>query len=975
MAEAGGEGALDILFAGEGAKGGGGEIGAAGKGADAADEFVAVLIRHADVAEQDVGMHELEKLEGIGDAAAEVNAGAVALEHAFHEVGGIGFVFDDEDGDVGEVDAGGRRLVIGGRRGTGGGQVRDWRRGEERERDTEGGAAAEAGTVGADFAAVEFDELHDDRETEAEAAVLARGGGVGLAKAFENVGQKIGGDAGAVVLHAEEDVGRPVIEEDVDLAADGRELDRVGQEVPDDLLQPGAVAHDFGAVGGEAGDDANAFGVGGGADRIDRGGDDHSEVDALDEKANLAGGDPAHVEQVLDELGLDAGVALDDFEAFGELGGRVGAFLQDLGPAEDRVEGSAELVGEGGEEIVLQAAGAFGLGAGGAFAFEEAFAFGGGGVALGDVAHDFREADAAAEGVGDDGHESGDVEAGAVLAHVPAVVGGAAGGFGGGDFLFGFAAGLVFGGEQDAGGAAENIVAGVAEEAFGAGVPVGDEAVVVEEEDGVIGQAIDDESVAGFAFEEFGLDRFLACDVERDAFEMGGLAGGIAKGAAGRVDPARAAVGCNGAKLDVVARAVGDGALDGGAHVSAVVGMDAGVERGDVDGGIGREEKLLFAAIAPGECAVGEHPGKCADLGGLGGEVELLAQVGEALGGVAELADVEQNAGEADGFAGVVAFDMPAREHAARVIAVGDDAVFDFAAVAANHGLLDAAANKGGIFGVNGGEVGVEGGAADLIGRDAKPAGEVGVAADLVGGKFPDPGGDLAGEHGGFDADARFLQGAALLGELAVGLLELLGAAGEIVAGGVDAGAERLVGEVVGAFGFLKANPRSDVFDPMDDVGDLTVGRDDGDVAGAPETLLETAAGPGGAGDVVARGRDLLRLAGEDGGLQRVAMRFDGIDFGRGGVIGKNGEDGPANDLLATGVGGAEVGLVDGDDGEVGIGAEEEIGVGSGFEDGLKIVHARAAANDATGEFRARGERRVPRPGAWSEKGHLRAIG
>ena len=52
--------------------------------------------------------------------------------------------------------------------------------------------------------------------------------------------------------------------------------------------------------------------------------DDGGEVDGLDVEAELAADDAAHVEQVLDELGLGAGVALDDLEALGEVVG-VGA--------------------------------------------------------------------------------------------------------------------------------------------------------------------------------------------------------------------------------------------------------------------------------------------------------------------------------------------------------------------------------------------------------------------------------------------------------------------------------------------------------------------------------------------------------------------------------------------------------------------------------------------------------------------------
>ena len=48
--------------------------------------------------------------------------------------------------------------------------------------------------------------------------------------------------------------------------------------------------------------------------RLDRRLDDRGRIDRLDVEPQLAGDDAAHVEQVLDELGLDARVPLDDLE-------------------------------------------------------------------------------------------------------------------------------------------------------------------------------------------------------------------------------------------------------------------------------------------------------------------------------------------------------------------------------------------------------------------------------------------------------------------------------------------------------------------------------------------------------------------------------------------------------------------------------------------------------------------------------------
>src|SRR5436305_868456 len=89
-------------------------------------------------------------------------------------------------------------------------------------------------------------------------------------------------------------------------------------------------------------------------------GDGESEAEA----AVASGGGGVGLSEAVED-----GEALDDmFVGAGGLG------AEDLGPAQDRVEGGAQLVAERGEELVLHPPGAFGVGAGGAFGVEQAFA-------------------------------------------------------------------------------------------------------------------------------------------------------------------------------------------------------------------------------------------------------------------------------------------------------------------------------------------------------------------------------------------------------------------------------------------------------------------------------------------------------------------------------------------------------------------------------------------------------------------------
>ena len=71
----------------------------------------------------------------------------------------------------------------------------------------------------------------------------------------------------------------------------------------------------------------------------------------------LAGDDARDVEEIFDERGLGARVALDALVRPRGRGGVGGRDPQDLNPAEDGVERRAQLVRERGQELVLEPAG------------------------------------------------------------------------------------------------------------------------------------------------------------------------------------------------------------------------------------------------------------------------------------------------------------------------------------------------------------------------------------------------------------------------------------------------------------------------------------------------------------------------------------------------------------------------------------------------------------------------------------------
>jgi hypothetical protein len=115
------------------------------------------------------------------------------------------------------------------------------------------------------------------------------------------------------------------------------------------------------------------------------------------------------------------------------------------------------------------------------------------------VLHQLREPDDAPRIVADDREDAVGEEALAVLADVPAHVGGAAVARGGRQLQLRHAGRAVFGREEDHGGTAEDLLFRVAQNALGAGVPTGDAALQIGREDRVVPDALDQQSILRLA--------------------------------------------------------------------------------------------------------------------------------------------------------------------------------------------------------------------------------------------------------------------------------------------------------------------------------------------------------------------------------------------------------------------------------------------------------------------------------------------
>ena len=228
--EAGFEGAAAVFRTGVSGDGDGGHAAALvlGQVAELAEKGEAVLVGHAEIGDQEIGLDGGEGNEGLAGGGCGGDFSVLAAEHFGNDFQSIGMIIYKQDADAFQ-----RRKVGGHRRGGcfDGGFDAVERFGEGHG---EGCAAAFAGAFGGDAAAVEFDEAADDGESNAESAVAAGHGAVGLAELLEDVGEEFAIDSLASVFDGDFDQAAGGAGADGDSAAGGRELGGVAEEVPED---------------------------------------------------------------------------------------------------------------------------------------------------------------------------------------------------------------------------------------------------------------------------------------------------------------------------------------------------------------------------------------------------------------------------------------------------------------------------------------------------------------------------------------------------------------------------------------------------------------------------------------------------------------------------------------------------------------------------------------------------------------------
>ena len=220
-----------------------------------------------------------------------------------------------------------------------------------------------------DLAAEQHGQLAADGQAQAGAAVFAGGAGVGLLEGLEDEALLLRRDADAGVLDGEGDdlaglaehrvIGAPALRGEPDAHIDvavGGELDGVGQQVLEDLLEALRVAvHERRQALGELHVERQVLGLGHvpevAVDVVAQAG----EGDFLDLDGHRAGLDLREIEDVVDEVQQVGAGRVDVAGELDLLGGEVarGVFGELLAEDEDGVERRAQLVGHVRQELGL----------------------------------------------------------------------------------------------------------------------------------------------------------------------------------------------------------------------------------------------------------------------------------------------------------------------------------------------------------------------------------------------------------------------------------------------------------------------------------------------------------------------------------------------------------------------------------------------------------------------------------------------
>ena len=221
--------------------------------------------------------------------------------------------------------------------------------------DDEPGALAEL-ALGPDRPLVDEDDLPGQGQPDARALLGPGLRSVDLGETVEDPLEHVGRDADAGVLDRHGHGVVLVLDVDRDLAALGGELEGVGQQVEDDLLELVRIDRQLDGMGRVLEIEADLLLVGQGLDRGEQGRDEFDEVDAPDLEPHPALLELVQVEEVVDELEQLVAVALHRLEGVLERGRELPhpPLEQGLEGRQHERERRPELVVDVGEELGLE---------------------------------------------------------------------------------------------------------------------------------------------------------------------------------------------------------------------------------------------------------------------------------------------------------------------------------------------------------------------------------------------------------------------------------------------------------------------------------------------------------------------------------------------------------------------------------------------------------------------------------------------
>ena len=200
-----------------------------------------------------------------------------------------------------------------------------------------------------------LDQVTHDCESDPQPSVLSRESAVGLSESIEHKGQEFFADALAAVGNRYACATSDALEPDYYATLTWSELYCVREQIPDDLLQTIGVAGDRARGRIKQYLEANILCVGCRSHGLEGGLDHRTEFDRPHIEPELAGHDSGHVQQIFDHLTEQPGVPLNCLQRAHRCLLIKSSSAHKMGPTQNRVQRSAQLVRHYCEELILDA--------------------------------------------------------------------------------------------------------------------------------------------------------------------------------------------------------------------------------------------------------------------------------------------------------------------------------------------------------------------------------------------------------------------------------------------------------------------------------------------------------------------------------------------------------------------------------------------------------------------------------------------